>query len=153
MTTRRTLGIRMPTFSPPRLSPVDLHLVDSHGYRVTRIGKARVIIPGDYYIAIIGGLPYFGTFTKQHYGLNFDDGWGNVGHQFDPPGTNASTWTALWHCGPLAFDYAMKHGARRRRALRGAWARKKKARAVERATPLGWTPEHGDVFEFLEEYS
>jgi hypothetical protein len=150
---RKTVGIRLPTFAAPRLTPVDLHLIDSHGYRVTRKGKEQVIQVGEYYLAIIGGLPYFGDFSKQHYGLNFNDGWGNVGHQFDPPGTNASTWTALWYVDGHLLNYAMKQGSKRQRALRASWTRKRKARDEERAKSYGWKAGGAEsAAEFLNEF-
>lgn len=48
------------------------------------------------YLALIGGEFFVGTFSEQHYGYNFNDGWGASGHQFDPPGENLSRWQGLW---------------------------------------------------------
>lgn len=50
----------------------------------------------DYFLARIDGEFYFGQFSRQWYGWNFDDDWGCSGHQFDAPGSNRSGWQALW---------------------------------------------------------
>lgn len=44
------------------------------------------------YIALIDGFYWIGTIR----GHNFHDGWGSVGHQFDPPGTNGCYWQKVW---------------------------------------------------------
>jgi hypothetical protein len=52
------------------------------------------------YLAKIGGDFFTGTFSREWYGLTFEDGWGGSGHQLDKPGTNASTWQRLWEIIP-----------------------------------------------------
>jgi hypothetical protein len=61
-----------------------------------------------YYLAVISGNLYFGQFTKQWYGWNFDDGWGCSGHQFDAPGHNSSKWQALYE---VKGTYRMRGGS------------------------------------------
>lgn len=50
----------------------------------------------DYFLAKIGDGFYFGHMHKVWFGWNFADGWGSVGHQYDPPGTNHSGWEKVW---------------------------------------------------------
>jgi hypothetical protein len=70
--------------------------------RVSLRGATGHEIPGfkpgrKHYIAKIDGKLYFGTFSRQWYGWNFDCGFGmGVGLQFDAPGWNSSGWQALW---------------------------------------------------------
>lgn len=47
------------------------------------------------YLCLIGKRFFVGGFNRQWYGLFFD-GWHDVGHQFDAPGTNGSEWKAVW---------------------------------------------------------
>lgn len=75
-----------------RLKEIGLAKIDKHG---KRNGKP-IIKERTYYLARIGANLYFGRFSRQWYGWNFDDGWGASGHQFDPPGTNRSDWKQLW---------------------------------------------------------
>lgn len=52
---------------------------------------------GKRYRCKIDGQIFYGTFSREWYGLNFD-GWtpNPIGIQFDAPGTNSSTWEAIW---------------------------------------------------------
>jgi hypothetical protein len=78
-------------FNPLNLKLKHVGLAEASGHK-----HPKVIPEKKYYLALINGLLYFGVFTKQWYGLNFDDGWGCSGHQFDAPGYNSSQWQDLW---------------------------------------------------------
>lgn len=80
----------------PSLKPIDL----SKCYAVEGAGtfyhghpditsKAR-------YLALIGGSWFAGGFSRQWYGWSFDGWGGGGGLQLDKPGTNASSWQALF---------------------------------------------------------
>ena len=105
---KRTKGNPAPF--TPKLKWIDLSKGDGHKHPdIKADGKTH-------YLAVIHGALFSGTFTKQHYGLNFDDGWGASGHQFDTPGTNASDWHALWELEdihPVLVASSRSTGARR----------------------------------------
>lgn len=50
----------------------------------------------DTYLCKINGNFFAGNFSKQWYGLNFDNWYGDSGLQYDTPGTNASMWEQVW---------------------------------------------------------
>lgn len=137
---------KIKTYAAPVLKPIDLSkAVDSNH---------PDIVPGSrYYLAIINGIPYFGTFSKQWYGLNFNSGWGVSGHQFDAPGTNASDWHALWEVTGPGLKAAMRASTKTNAAQRAARTRKRKKEEEKQARKAGWSPEsHYTASEFLEEY-
>lgn len=76
------------------LEEVDLTQADKH--ECPGINEAGPERDGDWYLAFVCGEFMVGKFSRQHYGLNFDCDWGASGVQFDAPGSNASSWMALW---------------------------------------------------------
>ena len=72
----------------PKLIQVDLRRAHAHDHPDVKTSKT--------YLAKIDGSYYLGEFSREHYGLSFDDDWGTSGHQFDAPGYNGSKWEGLW---------------------------------------------------------
>lgn len=70
------------------VEPIDLSLADKH--------ECPGINDSDYFLAFVCNQYLVGKFSRQWYGWNFDCGWGASGVQFDAPGSNASSWKALW---------------------------------------------------------
>jgi len=55
------------------------------------------IVFDKFYLAKIRDCWSCGKFSKQHYGLNFGNGFGaSRGQQFDAPGYNCSKWQELY---------------------------------------------------------
>lgn len=86
-----------------KLKPIDLMKATGKEGVSKRVYHCHPdISTGKSYLAKIGGAYFAGKFSNQWYGLNFDGWHGNGlqwhgnGLQFDMPGTNASTWEALW---------------------------------------------------------
>lgn len=78
----------MPSAPNYFLDEIDLSLAKEH--------DCPGINSEDWFLAYVMGRFLVGTFSKQHYGWNFDCGWGASGVQFDAPGYNASSWARLW---------------------------------------------------------
>lgn len=76
-----------------KLIPIDITKADKHEC-------PGVKTDGTEYLCVINGKCFAGTFNRQHYGLNFR-GW-YYGLQFDAPGTNASSWQAIYE---IQHDY------------------------------------------------
>lgn len=74
----------------PRLERINLRKADRHEHPDIKVGSRYL------YLARWGGNYYLGSFSRQHYGLNFDCDFGFSGLQFDAPGYNASLWEGLW---------------------------------------------------------
>jgi hypothetical protein len=74
----------------PKLTELDLSKAVRHTH-------PDIVADADHhYLAQINGRLHFGTFSEQHYGLNFNCNWGASGMQFDAPGSNYSRWQRLW---------------------------------------------------------
>lgn len=73
----------------PKLKPVDLSKAKEHECPDVKVGRKV-------YLAKIDGEFHVGRFSRQWYGLNFDTPAYDAGVQFDAPGTNSSSWQALW---------------------------------------------------------
>lgn len=72
-----------------------MKLIEIDLSKTTRDGSDKLTVGPTYLCRIFGKL-YAGTFTKQWYRLSFN-GWINpAGIQYDPPGTNSSSWDAIW---------------------------------------------------------
>lgn len=71
----------------PRLVPIDLARSEGHDH--------PDICEGKDYLVLWNGRYYAGRFSNRWYGLNFE-GISDAGCQYDPPGTNASHWQAVW---------------------------------------------------------
>jgi hypothetical protein len=71
----------------PTLKKIDLFLGDESNH-------PDIKTDGRQYLAKIMGRYWCGCFSKQWYGLYFM--CGSMGFQFDTPGTNSSSWEALW---------------------------------------------------------
>ena len=69
---------------------IEIDLTKGSGHSHPEIERDR------FYLAKYGGGLYFGKFSFQWYGLNFDCGFGGSGIQFDTPGSNSSDWQQLW---------------------------------------------------------
>ncbi len=78
-------------FEPPRLRPLDMSKSTKREHPDIKAGRATQ------YLCLIGDRYFCGSFSRQWYGLNFDN-WipGTVGLQFDAPGTNSSDWQMIW---------------------------------------------------------
>lgn len=71
------------------LKKIDLSKASKHECPSIKIGATE-------YLAIINKELYFGSFSKEWYGLNFDCDYGVSGIQFDAPGYNSSEWQELY---------------------------------------------------------
>jgi hypothetical protein len=80
------------TFPTPKLIPLDLSLCYNKG---ERRGLHPEINSKDTYLALVDGDYYAGTFSDVWFGWTFD-GWNGTSLQFDPPGTNGSSWQMIW---------------------------------------------------------
>ena len=68
---------------------LSMRKADGHNHPDIKCGKR--------YRCKIDGQIFYGKFSRQWYGLFFED-WlpGTIGIQFDAPGTNSSTWEGVW---------------------------------------------------------
>ena len=71
-----------------RLIPVDMDFADG-------TYCSAIKTDGTQYLIKWWGRFYAGTFSMQHYGLNFN-GVYDAGLQFRKPGTKGSDWEAIW---------------------------------------------------------
>lgn len=83
--------IKSGMYNMPKLKKIDL----SKSYKKAEKTFCPGINSRSDFLAKINNQWFAGKFSKEWYGWNFD-GWFGVGLQFDPPGTNGSTWQELY---------------------------------------------------------
>lgn len=107
-----------------RLQEIDLTQAEKHEH-------PAIWTDGRAYLCQIDGQLFAGTFSRQHYGLNFR-GWTpnpGAGLQFDAPGWNGSRWERVWAIIEEPSDYrinATHEAARRVRASELEAARRRR---------------------------
>lgn len=70
------------------------NLIEINLSETTRNGGAGLKV-GPTYLVLYSGRYYAGKFSQVWYGLNFE-GIFDAGAQYDPPGTNYSSWQRIW---------------------------------------------------------
>lgn len=78
----------------PTLTPIDLSKSDRHEHPDIKTDGMQYLVKFS-----SEECYYLGTFSRQWYGLNFNN-WGVSGRQFDAPGYNHSSWEAVWRLDP-----------------------------------------------------
>lgn len=72
----------------PVLKEVDMSKADGHECQEIELNKL--------YLVKHHGQFMVGQFNRVWFGLNFHPNYGHNSFQFDAPGTNASSWEAIW---------------------------------------------------------
>lgn len=94
--------------SQPALVEIDLNQTTTHGG--SGLGE------GSTYLVLYRGELHCGKFYRQWYGLNFA-GICDAGVQYDPPGTNLSSWQRIWridNANQIAEDAKIEYKRSRR---------------------------------------
>lgn len=74
--------------------PTEPNLIEIDLSQTTKQGGAGLDV-GPTYLVLYAGRFYAGQFERVWYGLNFRGIYG-AGAQYDPPGSNYSSWQRIW---------------------------------------------------------